>query len=304
METLETGNSGNAALANPPQTHGTVIPAPSENLGSRVLGLASILQTTLEISQQLSLFGKELGRYVEFDGLIYSLPNNEKTHLYGREASERATYSLVLQDVSLGKISACRDEAFSDTEMRTLEDLLCALIYPLRNALSYKQAVEMASRDTLTGAQNRMAMTTALPREIELARRQNQPLSMLVIDIDHFKRFNDRHGHAFGDDVLVATAQTIASTVRRCDLLYRFGGEEFVVLASHTDHNGALLLAERIRENIAAMHSIRGRATRITVSIGAAQLGIGDDADSFFERADRALYVAKDNGRNQCSIAD
>jgi diguanylate cyclase (GGDEF)-like protein len=304
METLETGLAGSTARANPSQTHGTVIPAPSEKLGSRVLELSSILQTTLDISQQISLFGQEAGRHVEFDGLLYTLPNNEETHLFGRDANARATYSLVLQDISLGKISACRDEAFSEGEMSTLEDLLCALIYPLRNALSYKQAVEMASRDTLTGVQNRMAMTMALPREIELARRQRQPLSMLVIDIDHFKQFNDRHGHAFGDDVLSATAQTIASTVRRCDLLYRFGGEEFVVLTSHTGRDGALLLAERIRENIAAMHSIRGRTTRVTVSVGIAELGDDEDADRFFDRADRALYEAKDNGRNRCSVAD
>ena len=122
---------------------------------------------------------------------------------------------------------------------------------------------------------------------------------MLVIDIDHFKAFNDDHGHAFGDDVLVAVSQTIANTVRRCDLLFRFGGEEFVVLASHTHQDGAMLLAERIRENVAAMGTVRGRETQITVSVGVAERHATEDGEAFFDRADQALYEAKKRGRNR-----
>ena len=299
METFDLNNTGNLALVNPLQTQGTVAPAPPEQLGSRVLELSSILQTTLEIDRQIELFGKEIQRYLSVDGLIYTLPNNEKEITYGREASQRATYSLVLHETSLGSIRACRELPFSEKELTSLENLLCALIYPLRNALSYKQAVEMASRDPLTGTQNRMALSSALVREVDLAKRQGQPLSMLVIDIDHFKSFNDDYGHAFGDDVLVAVSQTIANTVRRCDLLFRFGGEEFVVLASHTHQDGAMLLAERIRENIAAMGTVRGRETQITVSVGVAERHVKEDGEAFFDRADKALYEAKKRGRNR-----
>ena len=299
MDTFDLNNTGNLALVNPLQTQGTVAPTPPEQLGSRVLELSSILQTTLEVDHQIELFGKEIQRYLSVDGLVYTLPNNEKEISFGREASQRATYSLVLHEASLGSIRACRDLPFSDKELTSLENLLCALIYPLRNALSYKQAVEMASRDPLTGVQNRMALSGALLREVDLAKRQGQPLSMLVIDIDHFKSFNDDFGHAFGDDVLVAVSQTIANTVRRCDLLYRFGGEEFVVLASHTSQQGALLLAERIRENIEAMGTVRGREIQITVSVGVAERHSAEDGDGFFERADKALYEAKNRGRNR-----
>ena len=299
MDTFDLNNTGNLALVNPLQTQGTVAPTPPEQLGSRVLELSSILQTTLEVDHQIELFGKEIQRYLSVDGLVYTLPNNEEEISFGREASQRATYSLVLHEASLGSIRACRDLPFSDKELTSLENLLCALIYPLRNALSYKQAVEMASRDPLTGVQNRMALSGALLREVDLAKRQGQPLSMLVIDIDHFKSFNDDFGHAFGDDVLVAVSQTIANTVRRCDLLYRFGGEEFVVLASHTSQQGALLLAERIRENIEAMGTVRGREIQITVSVGVAERHSAEDGDGFFERADKALYEAKNRGRNR-----
>lgn len=303
MQKHDYANTGNLALVTPLQTQGTVAPTPPEQLGSRVLELSNILQTTLDIEAQIDLFGKEIQRYLEIDGLVYTLPNNETEIRYGREASERATYSLVLHESALGSIRVCRDLPFSDSELTSLENLLCALIYPLRNALSYKQAVELASRDPLTGVQNRMAMTNAVAREIDLARRQDQALSVLVIDIDHFKQFNDRYGHAFGDDVLVATAQTIANTVRRCDLLFRFGGEEFVVLASHTGADGAMLLAERIRENVAALHTVRGRSSEITVSIGVAELDDAEQAEAFFDRADKALYDAKGDGRNRCRLA-
>ena len=259
METLSYTNKGNLALVNPLQAHGTVVPAAPENLGPRVLELSSILQTTLEIEMQIDLFGREIQRYLSIDGLVYTLPDGEQTVRYGQEASHRATYDLKLEERSLGSIRVHRELPFSDKEIRSLENLLCAVVYPLRNALSYKQAVEMASRDPLTGVANRMAMSSSLAREVDLANRQALPLSLLVIDIDHFKAFNDEHGHAFGDDVLVAVSQSIANTIRRSDLLFRFGGEEFVVLASHTAEEGAMLLAERIRENVAALRSVRGR---------------------------------------------
>jgi diguanylate cyclase (GGDEF)-like protein len=303
METLGRSNNGNLALVNPLQAQGTVVPAAPENLGPRVLELSSILQTTLEVESQIDLFGKEIQRYLAIDGLSYTLPNGEQRVAYGNDAAHRATYDLKLHDRSLGSVRVCREVPFTRKEIGSLENLLCALVYPLRNALSYRQAVETASRDPLTGVQNRLALSNALMREVDLARRQQLPLSMLVIDIDHFKAFNDRHGHAFGDDVLVAVSQGIANTIRRSDLLFRFGGEEFVVLASHTQAQGALLLAERIRANIAALQSVRGTKVQVTVSVGAAHCAPDEDAESFFSRADQALYAAKNAGRNCSRLA-
>ncbi len=295
-------NIGNLAVVNPHQIHGTVKPAAPENLGPRVLELSSILQTTLDIDTQIHSFGKEIQRYLEIDGLTYELPDKETKVTYGREASHRATYDLRLENHPLGAVRIYREVPFADKEINSLENLLCALVYPLRNALSYRHAVELASLDPLTGVHNRMAMHDALNREVELAHRQTLPLSTLVIDIDHFKTFNDKFGHTFGDDVLTAVAQTIAHTVRRSDLLFRYGGEEFVVLASHTGEEGAMLLAERIRENIAAIQTVRGRTAKVTVSVGVASLQPEESADAFFERSDKALYSAKRNGRNRCML--
>ena len=292
-------NTGNLALVNPLQAQGTVVPTAPENLGPRVLELSSILQTTLEIDTQIDLFGKEIQRYLSIDGIVYTPPGTEDKIIYGREASQRATYDLKLEEKSLGAVRVYREMPFAENEINSLENLLCALVYPLRNALSYRRAVELASRDPLTGVQNRMALSSSLQREVDLAHRQQVALSMLVIDIDHFKSFNDEYGHAFGDDVLTAVAQTISNTVRRSDLLFRYGGEEFVVLASHTGEEGAMLLAERIRENVAAMQTVRGRPVQVTVSLGVASVQAKETSEAFFERADKAVYSAKRNGRNR-----
>ena len=292
-------NTGNLALVNPLQAQGTVVPTAPENLGPRVLELSSILQTTLDVDTQIGLFGKEIQRYLSIDGLVYTPPGTDDRIIYGHEASQRATYDLKLEEKSLGAVRVYREMPFAEKEITSLENLLCALVYPLRNALSYRRAVELASRDPLTGVHNRMALSSALQREVDLAHRQEVSLSMLVIDIDHFKAFNDEYGHAFGDDVLTAVAQAISNTVRRSDLLFRYGGEEFVVLASHTGEKGAMLLAERIRANVAAMQSVRGRPTQVTVSLGVASLQAKETAEDFFERADKAVYSAKRNGRNR-----
>jgi diguanylate cyclase (GGDEF)-like protein len=303
MDTSGYLNTGNLALADPLHTQGKVIATTPEKLGPRVLELSSILQTTLDLETQVMLFGKEIQRILGIDGLRFSPPAEGQPVLFGAEATHLATYDLMLEERPLGAVSVYRELPFVNREIRSLEELLCALVYPLRNALAYKQAVEMASRDPLTGIGNRMALNSALAREVDLAARQDLPLALLVIDIDHFKTFNDRFGHSFGDDVLVAVAQTVANTIRRSDLLYRYGGEEFVVLASHTGEQGAMLLAERIRENVAALSSVRGRDIRVTVSVGAARLHPGELPEGLFSRADKALYAAKQGGRNRSELA-
>lgn len=303
MDSLGLSDTGNLAVAHPDHRHDSVIAPAAGRLPSSVLELSSLLQTTLEIEVQIELFSNELQRAVTIDGLRFLPPNSDRQIDVGTEATHRVNYELTLENQSLGSMTVFRAQAFTPTEIGALENLLCALIYPLRNGLAYLRAVEMASRDPLTGMSNRRALDQALSREMDLASRQGTPLSLLMIDIDHFKHFNDNFGHAFGDDVLVAIAQTIANTIRRSDLLFRFGGEEFVVLASHTNADGAMLLAERIRENVAALRSVRGHETAVTVSLGIARLQQHEDETGLFQRADQALYSAKQHGRNRSELA-
>jgi len=303
MHTLSQDTIGSVAAAGPHKIHSSVEPADPETLGPRVLGLSGLLQTTLDVEQQMDLLAKNIRSYLDIDGLKYSNVEFGKTYCSGDTATHRATYDLKLEDAQLGSLCFCRETPFTGAELKLLENLLCGLVYPLRNALSYLEALQLASHDPLIGIQNRLAMQQALGREADLAKRQAAPLSMLIIDADHFKRFNDEFGHAFGDDVLRALANAAAATVRRSDLLFRYGGEEFVVLASHTNLQGAHLLAERIREAVESIVTIRGRDVRLSVSIGVAELKKEESADELFERADNAMYRAKEAGRNQVVVS-
>lgn len=302
MENLTTLQPSNLSLADPTQVHLTVDPVAPENLGPRVLELGGILQTTLNIDQLFELFSREMHRNLNLDGIDYLLPEGGERKESGELNTHRTTYDLKINTTGLGTVRLYRTLPFTVNELHSLENLLCALVYPLKNALDYNSAIQMAMHDPLTGVQNRMAFEEALPREGELANRQGSPLSLLMIDADHFKRFNDDYGHSFGDDVLKAIATTANNTVRRSDLMYRFGGEEFVVLSANTDPEGAKLLAERIRENIEAIKTIGGRDISATVSVGVATLQQGEHPRSLFDRADKAVYAAKEEGRNRVVI--
>ncbi|MGE4294709.1 MAG: diguanylate cyclase [Campylobacterales bacterium] len=164
-----------------------------------------------------------------------------------------------------------------------------------------EQIKTVGTVDPLTGLFNRQIFNELLRREIARAKRHGDPLSLLVLDIDHFKRVNDTFGHLAGDRVLEGLAKELTATLRTSDLLSRWGGEEFAVLLPHTDCEGARQAAEKLRQAVETCE-FEGPG-RITISIGAATWQTGEEMDAFFDRADRALYEAKKQGRNRvCSL--
>jgi diguanylate cyclase (GGDEF)-like protein len=209
------------------------------------------------------------------------------------------TYRLELSAVWLGELTLTRGKKFSDQDTQLVEDFLCKLVYPLRNCLLYRQAQRAALQDKLTGLNNRAAFDNSLTREVDLAQRQHSPLSVVVLDIDHFKTVNDTYGHSAGDTALRALADSIIDTLRRSDIAFRYGGEEFTLVLSNTDKASAHLVAERIR--IAASQLNCNDGTRnfgFTVSLGVSELEQGEHLTAFFDRADKALFQAKKSGRN------
>lgn len=165
-----------------------------------------------------------------------------------------------------------------------------------------EQLTELATKDPLTGAGNRRAMEQKLLDIIAFQRRdQSVPASLILMDLDKFKEINDNHGHAKGDDILVAFVQNIQNRIRATDRLYRFGGEEFVVIAENTPLKEAIGLAEKLRLSVEkdgwlAQHSL-------TISVGTAKYDPFETAFEWLGRADRAMYQAKEQGRNNCCIA-
>jgi two-component system cell cycle response regulator len=167
---------------------------------------------------------------------------------------------------------------------------------------SVQQSIEMALYDALTGLNNRRSLERRLPAMIETARQRSAPLTMMVLDIDHFKRVNDTHGHAVGDLVLKGFAARLQEIVRGGDLLCRLGGEEFVVAMPGVDGTQAARIAERARRTTEsrefAIEATAGSVS-VTVSIGVAEWREKWDSAELYRRADRALYLSKSAGRNR-----
>ena len=158
-----------------------------------------------------------------------------------------------------------------------------------------------ATTDPLTGLHNRLKFDASLAHEITRAQRYNSPLALIMFDVDHFKRVNDVHGHQAGDAVLVGISRFASEHVRKTDLLARWGGEEFVLLAPGSDGATARQAAEKLNTLVA--EASFGAAGKITCSFGVAELSAGDSAETLVARADSALYRAKINGRNRVELA-
>lgn len=163
----------------------------------------------------------------------------------------------------------------------------------------------LAATDSLTGLANRRRLDQVLRQEWARAQRNRKPLAVLMVDVDHFKAFNQRHGHAGGDHALREVAKTIEASIRRpADLAARYGGEEFQVVLPETDLAGARLLAERIRTSVEALAPFADDAHSVTVSIGIGLSGPQHDLSSVLGAADEALYRAKAKGRNRVEGPD
>lgn len=270
--------------------------------------VSALLQTTLDVDKVIELFARELGKLIPYDSFTYQHADKGLLFSLGAPARHSAGYRLLLEERLLGEISLTRAQRFSDAEIISIENLIGGLVYALRNALLYREAVDSALSDPLTGVANRAALDVALKREVSLSQRHRLPLSVLLLDIDKFKKINDTYGHAAGDVVLKALTQGVNACIRTSDLQARCGGEEFVVVLPGTDRDGALLLAARIRRHVESLCCevpvVSGTiALRFAVSVGVATFDGQEDSASLVHRADLAMYTAKQLGGNQVSIA-
>ncbi len=214
---------------------------------AELIGLLSALQTSLEPLELINTFTGHLIRHISFDSWLYRNPLEGVEGGRGVRSGESIEWELRIGDESLGTLLVYSRSGFNRDEVDAADQLIWSLIFPLRNALRHQRAIATAYSDPLTGARNRRAFDDQLHSEISAAARSHQPLSLLVVDIDHFKSINDHFGHAIGDMALRALVETSARTIRDGDLLYRYGGEEFVILLRNTDEEGARRLAERLR---------------------------------------------------------
>ncbi len=262
--------------------------------------ISSALQTTLEFNELITIFSNQIKGLIPHNGFVYE---NEAFGLnisQGIKTKNSCSYELKVEDMSLGSLKIMRRQQFADEEIKLLETLLCSLIYPLKNATLYNQALKMAFTDPLTKTNNRTSFSDSLQREINLSQRNSRDLSLVFFDIDHFKQVNDTYGHECGDMVLASAANCIKESLRGSDIVFRYGGEEFVILLSDTDLAGAKIISERIRAKIENHTIAYGMATlKLTASLGISTLRKDDTPESLTNRADKAMYYAKEKGRNQ-----
>ena len=265
-----------------------------------LMQVVTALQTTLVLEELVTLFARQVERYVPRATVTYRHPYRLPDIVVGSDIGRhRCEYNLTLGDASLGEVRFRREQRFSARELERLENLLVLLLHPLRNALLYGDAVNAAASDPLTGLGNRKGLEEALDKEIVRAERYEHHFSLLFLDLDHFKQVNDAHGHLGGDTVLIKFAALLERLVRDCDSVFRFGGEEFAVLLPNTSLEGAEQLADRLRAETSTLQiQYNGQRINLTISIGVTAHQPGDTRAVLMERVDRALYRAKEAGRN------
>jgi len=205
----------------------------------------------------------------------------------------------------LGVLSALKStaDAFRDADVKLFHAVAEHVGIAIENALVFQQTRELMSRDELTNLYNRRYFFERYERESYRAERYDRSLSLLMIDIDHFKNFNDSYGHLRGDRALRKVASTLESHLRRADVVARYGGEEFLILLPETEKKSAAIVGEKLREAVADIDfkdEDGGPPARLTITVGVANMPEdGTDPLGLLDLADKALYFGKAQGRNQ-----
>jgi diguanylate cyclase (GGDEF)-like protein len=212
-----------------------------------------------------------------------------------KEVFNLAILPLFFQEQSLGYV------AFDGDNLEPLATVVRQLASVVKSAELHSKVLELTLTDELTKVHNRRYFEILLQKEVERSRRYDRPLAIIMIDIDHFKEYNDTFGHPAGDEALRRVAEGILENARRdLDVVTRYGGEEFAVILPETDTDGACIVAEAVRDFIGSDdHFLR----RLTVSLGVSALRGGRVRSTLLvDQADRALYQAKSRGRNRCAV--
>lgn len=225
---------------------------------------------------------------VHSEGHIFVVEINSE--IVSGNASEGLKILSVIRDVT--------DRKLSEALIRKKEEKYRMLVKELEEKNNILNKI--ATNDKLTGIKNRYYFDKRVIEEISVSDRYSTPLSLLVFDLDHFKDVNDSFGHDIGDRVLITIADKIMRLMRKSDTFARWGGEEFVILMTHTNLEGALIAAEKIRREAESIYHLG--VGKVTISIGVAERHKDETLDSWFKRADRALYRAKKEGRNRICV--
>lgn len=256
------------------------------------------LHESLDPRTVFACFGKIMGQYLPIEGVKMTFKHHQfswGSH-QGIKVLQQVTFSA---DVC--NLSYVLRKPLTPSQSQRLKLMQTLVLLPLFNAIKYQEISRKAMYDSLTNLGNRHYYAESLKKAIATSARHESPLSIIILDLDNFKKLNDSHGHLLGDEVLSEFGQLLTLAIRDTDQAFRVGGDEFVVIV-RGDTNAASTLCERVLSSISS-HSLFEKYQAET-SLGVSQWQEGESAASVFERADKALYLAKSNGRRCFKIAD
>ena len=271
------------------------------------------LKNALEETLTLYDITKEIAKFLDADKVFSSF--NEKINKYlevkdckflkgDADISKYEDYLILPLTIARKPIGYLVASGIKETDKEKFNILAQQFILGIKRAILYQKVQELATMDSLTGIFTRRYWFERCNEEMERSRKFNYDMSCLMLDIDHFKDFNDKYGHLVGDAILIAVSNTIKENIRLIDLLGKYGGEEFCVILTETNAGGAVFLAERIRK---AMEEKQVRAydedLKVTISIGVSAFPQdAQDLNTLIDKADQALYRAKETGRNRVCV--
>jgi diguanylate cyclase (GGDEF)-like protein len=275
--------------------------------GPRSEPIVATLGLSAEEAERQAAAGLPDGRQVRSVAISYEYPElgNDVERISGEPIRAGLAVPLPGETGPVGMltvITRAPSRAFGPEQRRDLEELAERAGPAIENARRFREARQLADLDALTGLHNRRYFHDTLAREVARAHRYDRRLALIILDLDNFKAINDRIGHLSGDSVLADAADVIRTVVRSADTACRVGGDEFAVILPESGMQEAEQLYARLQEELAARPL--GEGGRLRLSAGVAELARGDESRTFFERADDALYGAKESGKGRAVAAD
>jgi diguanylate cyclase (GGDEF)-like protein len=241
-------------------------------------------------------FKEELGKYIEVADCKF-LKDSEDITLYN-------DYAILQLDIDKSPAGYLVAQITKEQDREKFHILGQQFLLGINRAILYRKVQELAITDTLSGVFSRRYYLERFREEIERSQKFNYSFSCLMIDIDHFKDYNDQYGHLVGDAILRELSKTIKENIRQIDLIGRYGGEEFSILLTETDKEQAKFAAERIRQSVESKYiQVYDENLKVTVSIGISTFPTdGKEMEALIDNADSALYYAKQTGRNRVGV--
>lgn len=262
------------------------------------------LNSSLNIELILISFSTRLQQAMDITYFQYINPEINYSFEQGKKGPFQFKLNLSTDELSLGQIIIHRHIPFRLYDEQLLKKLTQLLAHPLKNGIAHYHALQAALYDPLTHLRHRRSLKEILQSNVNDCHKYHTPLSVLLCDIDDFKAINDTYGHLIGDEVIKKTSQIIQKRIRKTDVAFRIGGEEFLILLPNTSLITASQIAERLRKKIEqTVLWVTNKPIHFTISLGVSCYSKEERHNDLIQQADRALYMAKVLGKNSVCMA-